>query len=104
LFAAIFTDSWLDYSSFYQVNAQRTNFKNCSLIEVDFSESNLKSVTFDNSNLSNAVFKATNLEATDFRTAISFSIDPSKNQVTNAKFSKNNLDGLLRKYKLDIAP
>jgi len=102
LFAANFLNSRLDYSSFHQVNAQKTSFKNCSLIEVDFTETNLKSVSFDNSDLSNAVFEATNLTTADFRTAYSFSIEPSKNLLNNAKFSKNNLEGLLRKYKLDL--
>lgn len=102
LFAASFQECRLDYSSFHQVNAQKTNFQDCSLIEVDFSETNLKGVSFNNSDLSRAVFERTNLEEADFRTAHSFSIEPSINQVKNAKFSTNNLEGLLRKYNLDI--
>lgn len=102
LFAASFKDSRLDYSSFHQVNAQKTSFQNCSLIEVDFTETNLKGVSFDNSDLSRAMFESTNLEEADFRIAHSFSIDPRQNQVKNAKFHKNNLEGLLYRYKLDI--
>ncbi len=102
LFAAIFKSCRLDYSSFHQVKAQKTTFHHCSLLEVDFSEANLMGVSFDQSDLTRAVFEATNLKTTDFTNAYSFSIDPSKNQVEKAKFSKNNLAGLLRKYKLDI--
>lgn len=102
LFAASFKGCRLDYSSFHQMDAQKTNFENCSLIEVDFSATNLTKVSFNNSNLSGAVFESTNLEAANFRTAHSFSIEPSKNMVKNAKFSKNNLDGLLRRYNLDL--
>lgn len=102
LFAASFLGCRLDYASFQGVNAQKSNFQNCSLIEVDFSETNLKNVSFNDSDLSNAVFEATNLTGADFRTAYSFTIEPSKNQLAGAKFSKNNLEGLLRRYKLDI--
>ena len=59
-------------------------------------------VSFEESDLTRAVFESTNLKKADFTNAHCFSIDPSKNQVEKAKFSKNNLAGLLRKYKLDI--
>lgn len=102
LFAAKFNGCRLDYSSFLKVKAQKTDFQNCSLLEVDFSETNLQGVSFENSDLSNAVFDASNLKGADFRNAHSFSIDPSKNQVEKAKFSKNNLAGLLIKFNLDL--
>ena len=38
----------------------------------------------------------------DFKTAQNYSINPEINRVKGAKFSKNNLSGLLSKYQLKI--
>ena len=44
----------------------------------------------------------TNLTEADFRTAQNFSIDPLENQLKKAKFSRENLEGLLEKLQLKI--
>lgn len=85
----------LDHSSFYQVDVRKTLFRDCTLRETDFTLCNLASAVFTDSDLLNAVFSRTNLEAADLRTARNFSINPNKNTLKKAKFSKDNLEGLL---------
>ena len=103
LFAATFINCRLDFSSFYQMDAQKTNFQSCSLQEVDFSEANLNSVSFKDCDFTKALFNQTNLEKSDFTTARNFSIDPELNKMNKAKFLTNNLQGLLLKYNLIVS-
>ena len=77
-------------------------FTDCSLKEIDFSESDLSMAAFNNCDLLNASFVRTMLEKTDFRTAINYSFDPELNKVKKAKFSVAGIAGLLSKYNLDI--
>ena len=97
-----FEDCILDHSSFYQLDIRKTIFKNCSLKEVDFTETNLSSSFFDNSNLINAVFDRTILDHANFKNAVNFSIDPNKNQLKKTKFAKDNLAGLLNQLQIII--
>ena len=102
LFTVNFQSCRLDFSSFYKVDLKRSNFQDCSLVEVDFANANLNKLVLKKCNLTNAIFEQTNLVETDFRTAINFNIEPTKNQLIKAKFSINSLPGLLRKYNLTI--
>jgi fluoroquinolone resistance protein len=52
--------------------------------------------------LPRAVFDGTNLEGADLRSAYHFNIDPEKNRVKKARFSFNNVAGLLDKYGILI--
>lgn len=97
-----FTNCALDFSSFYQLKIEKTKFVNCKLNEVDFVETNLANSTFDNCDLNRTVFENTNLIKVDFRTSYNFDINPEINQLTKAKFSKENISGLLLKYNIDI--
>jgi uncharacterized protein YjbI with pentapeptide repeats len=81
---------------------QNTYFTNCSLKEVDFTESDLSKSTFDNSSLTDSVFYRSILKEVDFRSAKHFNINPEDNKLKKAKFSRNGLEGLLLKYKLII--
>ena len=81
---------------------QNTHFTNCSLKEVDFSESDLSKSTFDNSSLLDSVFYRSILKEADFRTAKHFNINPEVNELKKAKFSRNSLEGLLLKHNLII--
>lgn len=92
----------LNVSSFYQLKLIGIEFENCKLTEVDFTESNLTKVIFENCELSNAIFDNTILIKSDFRTAVNFTIDPDKNQLKNAKFSRDNIHGLLIKHQIII--
>lgn len=98
----VFKECHLNFSSFYQLKIPKTVFNSCNLEEVDFTESNLQNADFDNSNLKGAIFEETNLEKSDFRTAINFDINPEKNYLKGAKFSKQNIVGLLSNHKIII--
>jgi fluoroquinolone resistance protein len=97
-----FTDSSLNYSSFFGLKIPKTIFKNCNLTEVDFSEADLNNTNFEGSNLLGAMFSNTILEVADFRNTANFSIDPELNYIRKAKFSGDSLFGLLYKYNLQI--
>ncbi|HIC30288.1 MAG TPA: pentapeptide repeat-containing protein, partial [Flavobacteriaceae bacterium] len=58
---------------------------------------------FDNCDLKNAVFEQTNLEQANFFTAINYSINPERNKIKGAKFSKDQISGLLDTYKIIIS-
>jgi hypothetical protein len=85
--------------------SQITTFLNAprhNLQEEDFTETVLMSSVFDNCDLGSAIFENTNLEKSDFKTAFNFNINPEKNRLKGAKFSKENLYGLLSDYKIII--
>ncbi len=92
----------LNHSSFYQLKIPKTSFTNSALIEVDFTEANVGSANFSNCNLSGAIFDRTNLEKADFRTAAAFSIHPLNNKIKKARFSSDNLMGLLNCFDITI--
>jgi len=48
------------------------------------------------------VFNYTNIEKADFLTSENFIIDPEINKIKAARFSKENISGLLYKYKIFI--
>ncbi len=97
-----FTNCNLSHSSFYKTKIKMTVFKNSLLQEIDFTECELTGSAFDNCDLKGAVFENTNLEKVDFSTSYNYSIDPEKNKLKKAKFSKHGLPGLLDKYDILI--
>jgi fluoroquinolone resistance protein len=97
-----FENCMLSFSSFYELKLKNTRFDNCKLEEVDFVETDLTNAVFKNCDLNRAVFDRTKLEGADFRTAFNFSIDPEINQIKKARFSAQNVVGLLNKYKIII--
>lgn len=102
LFQVSFKQCQMNYCSFYQWDMKGTRFKDCALNEADFVEANLTHAVFAECDLWDAMFENTLLEGTDFRTATNFTIDPESNHMNGAKFSADNLGGLLRKYRLEI--
>jgi len=101
-FSPRFDGCQLNLSSFYQVNVSNVVFTKCSLQEADFTEANLKGCMLTDCDLQRAVFSDTNLEKADLRTAYNFSIDPERNKLKKAKFSIQNVSGLLEKYAIKI--
>ena len=57
---------------------------------------------FSECDLSKTLFENTNLSKCDFRTSFNYSIDPDKNKIAKAKFSAQNVSGLLDKYNIVI--
>ena len=72
------------------------------MIKVEFTEADLSEAIFTDCDLENAFFNNTNLEKADFSTSYNFTINPEENKIQKAKFSKENLAGLLCQYKLVI--
>ncbi|MCK0190964.1 pentapeptide repeat-containing protein [Arenibacter sp. F20364] len=97
-----FHDCTLDLSSFYKLKLKNTIFNNCKMISVEFTETDLTETIFDSCNLEGALFENCNLEKVDFRTALNYSLDPEKNKIAKAKFSKEGALGLLKKYNIQI--
>lgn len=102
LFTVQFENCILNFSSFFKVNLKNTRFAGCMLQEVEFTEANLSGANFDECDFGGAIFENTNLEKADFRTAVNFSIYPETNRITQARFSLQNLAGLLDRYNIII--
>lgn len=92
----------LNFSSFYQLNLKKMTFQGCTLHEVDFVETNLTEATFEHCDLTRSHFEQSILEKADFRTALYYTLDPDKNRIRGAKFSKEGALSLLQKYQLEI--
>jgi fluoroquinolone resistance protein len=103
LFEVSFERCTLHLSSFYQVKTKGTSFLHCNLQEVDFTEATFTKAIFDECDLSGALFDHTNLIESDFRTAHSYQINPSINQIKKAKFSKDGLAGLVQSFGITIS-
>ncbi|WP_228913582.1 pentapeptide repeat-containing protein [Salinimicrobium sediminilitoris] len=97
-----FESCLLSFSSFSRLKIKNTSFKDCKLIQADFSETDLTSADFTNCDLSGAIFYNTRLQKADFATSQNFSIDPEINDIKEAKFSLENIPGLLEKHKIKI--
>lgn len=102
LMAFHFEKSQLNLSSFYQLKIPNTVFTDCNLNEVDFAETNLEKAVFDNCDLKNAIFDRTKLEKANFSSSFNFDINPSENFIKKAKFSKENVIGLLKSFDISI--
>lgn len=102
LFAVSLENCVLNFSSFYKRAAKKTEFRSCSLQEVDFTDADLTAAVFENCDLHNTHFENTTLEKADLRTAFNYSIDPELNRIRKAKFGKEGLAGLLGKYQIEV--
>ncbi|MFM9949054.1 MAG: hypothetical protein ACKV1O_14025 [Saprospiraceae bacterium] len=78
----------------------RDGMERCGLRMV--SRSVYQNAVFGNCNLSLAVVERTLLEGADLRTAYNFSIDPENNRIKKAKFSMQNIVGLMDKYGIFV--
>jgi fluoroquinolone resistance protein len=102
LFSVSFDGCKMDFSRFMKMKLAGTVFAGCSLKEADFIQADLSGAAFRNCDLMRAVFNGTLLERADFRTAYNFAIDPERNKIKKARFSLNNVAGLLAKYAIVI--
>jgi uncharacterized protein YjbI with pentapeptide repeats len=97
-----FTACTLNFSSFYKLKLKGSRFTHCNLQEVDFTETDLSLSNFTECDFNGTAFDRSILEGTDFRTSFNFVIDPENNRIKKAKFSRNTLAGLLKKYQIQI--
>ncbi len=102
LFSPRFEHSGLDYSWFTNLKMPRTMFTGCSLKSVNFSGCDLHDSDFADADLQGAIFDGTDLSGADMASASGFVIDPENNRLAKARFSLNNLDGLLARYEIKI--
>lgn len=101
-FALHIEDCQLNHASFYQVALTNTRIINSKLQNVEFAEADLSRCVFDDCDFQGATFENTNLEKADFRKAINYSIHPEQNRMKGAKFSLEDVAGLLGKYSVEI--
>lgn len=92
----------LSHSSFMGVRISKMMFRNCTMADVDFSDSDLTGALFDECELEGANFSRANLAKADLRTALNYQIDPTSTSLAGAKFSRTNLDGLVRTFGLVV--
>jgi uncharacterized protein YjbI with pentapeptide repeats len=97
-----FENCILNFSSFYKLKIKNTHFNNCKLEEVEFVGTDLTNSVFKNCDFRKAAFENTLLEKADLRTSFNFSINPETNKISKAKFSKQNIIGLLDNYKIIV--
>lgn len=97
-----FQQSILNFSSFYRLQIPGTVFQNCTIEEADFTETNLAKAVFDDCILTGTMFGNTSLQNADLYNSSGFIIDPETNNLNGARFSIENLPGLLMKYNLKI--
>src|ERR1700733_12186251 len=97
-----FENCILDNAIFFKKKNKKGTFKDCSMIETDFTEANLTEAKFENCNLHRAFFDRTILKNADLSTAYNFIIDPDNNDIKKAKFSVHGLAGLLGKYDIKV--
>lgn len=102
LFDISFSNCNLDRTKFYTLKLPKTIFTACSIIASDFMASDISDVVFDACNLHKTVFIDTIANRTDFYTSINYEIDPEKNKLTKAVFSKDGLKGLLARHQIII--
>ena len=102
LFSASFTQCTLNLSSFYKLKIKNTVFNDCILHEIDFTDTDLTGASFTNCDLKGATFDNTLLEKADLSTAYNYIIDPDRNKIKKARFSKEGLPGLLMKYNIVV--
>jgi fluoroquinolone resistance protein len=77
----------MDFSSFQSLKLKRAIFKNCSAVEVDFSEADLSLCDFSETNFAGANFDRANLSGADFRTSRDYFFDLRTAKIKGAQFS-----------------
>ncbi|WP_350289188.1 pentapeptide repeat-containing protein [uncultured Croceitalea sp.] len=102
LLSVKFDNCQLDFASFFKLRLKNTVFNDCSLLEVDFTETDLTNSSFPNCNLEKAIFKSTILNKADLTSALNLTLNPESNQLKKARFGKESVLGLLKKYDIVI--
>ena len=95
LLSVSFAQCILDLASFHGLKLKGTRFMGCRMRETDLSDADLNNASFAGSDLGAALFDGTVLEGADLRSAVHYSIDPTRNRLRKARFSVEGLSGLL---------
>lgn len=99
-FTNIFRNSSLDYSFFVGMNLTEIKMIHCTAKEVYFDRAIICEGDFDGTDLERAIFTNCDLTKTDFSNAQNYSINPTLNIISQAKFSMPEALALI--YALDI--
>ena len=100
LFAVHFKNCFMDYTSFDRKKMNKSSFDNCKIHGANFTQADLSKSSVSNCDLHESIFAGTDLSGIDFTSSRNFLIDPNVNILKKAKFSRQDLTGLL--YRLDI--
>jgi fluoroquinolone resistance protein len=90
------------YSSFAELTLNSVNFENCILEHVDFADAKLVAAKFNGSTFNECVFKNTDLSKADFRDSRGYSIDPTLNKLTKARFDLPEAVSLLATFNIRL--
>ena len=90
----------VDYSTFIGLKLEKIQFTECSVKDVDFSDANLKEANFSRAVLEKSQFRNTILAKANFEGATDYQINPTHNDITQARFSMPEAMSLL--YGLNI--
>jgi uncharacterized protein YjbI with pentapeptide repeats len=88
-------DSRLDNCSFVRRKMKETLFRGGELRECYFAGCDLSGAVFDGCMMTGTTFEQCDLSGADLRTAIGYVIDPLGNRIAKARFSEQNLAGLV---------
>jgi uncharacterized protein YjbI with pentapeptide repeats len=88
-------NSRLDNCSFVRRKMKDTPFRGGELRECYFAGCDLSGAVFDGCDMTGTTFEECNLSGADLRTAIGYVINPLDNRVARARFSEQNLAGLV---------
>ena len=97
-----FQECQLDYTVFLNRKLKKVQFIDCSLKEAHFMNCELIGALFKHCNLELARFEGNNLMQADFSSSYNLELNPEDNKIKKARFSLQNLPGLLTKYDLVI--
>jgi len=95
LLSMTFSQCILDLACFHGLKLKGTRFTGCRMRETDLSDADLGNASFTACDLGAALFDGTGLEGADLRSAVHYSIDPTRNRLRKARFSAEGLRGLL---------
>jgi fluoroquinolone resistance protein len=101
-----FTSSILNHSTFIGLELKEVELTDCVVHEADFREADLTGAVFSQTDLQGSLFMDTCLTRADFRSARNYYIDPTKNSVSEARFTLPEAISLLDALdiKLDDDP
>lgn len=97
-----FEGSQLDYSTFQELDAVGFVFRECSMVEVDFSHAVLRRAVFAGSRLDRARFGGADLRDADLRGATGYAIDVRDTQIKGARFSAPDVLALLDPFGIVV--
>lgn len=97
-----FENCTLESAVFENMDLSRSTFKGCRMQGATFVNCDLRKLNFDSCDLQGCSFEDCDLREADLSTAINLDIDPEKNRLAKARFSTQNLAGLLKKHDIVV--